>query len=394
MRYPVLYTTCIFTLLTACQGPDDNNNAPQTSNPTPATSSSSSSSGSNSGNSAPGVPYGGALALNLTTTPSVQWSAVNGKTTVTVQYAVRGDQDQPLADTDYTTTLLLNDKPLDVESLVDRSAQEVAVNLDFAMVLDATYSMTQHNPPAFEPMKKAARNSWQNVIDIWAKRSGKLNVSFMWFDEFVNQAVDLPAASRQWQPDDALFLPTPPTGTATRLYGAVAKMADTMAAHYQSKQFAGDRDQQIMLVFSDGANNYSYFDNSSISRQLTTSNGASYLQTGTPASTLDDVKAKIAADPKLIVHVIGLGSAINADELAAIAKAGKGLFLQNPSSQNLEQLFQRVIQEFTTIQTQSAVIPLAPGDYNFTIKIANRTGTAADEYHFNFHAGDTTAHVL
>ena len=92
--------------------------------------------------------------------------------------------------------------------------------------------------------------------------------------------------------------------------------------------------------------------------------------------------------------MIGLGSAINANELTQIAAAGDGIFQNNPSSQNLGTLFQRVLQEFTTIQTRGAEIPLPPGDYEFTLTARNKAGGNPSSYKFRMHAGDPQAGVI
>ena len=171
-------------------------------------------------------------------------------------------------------------------------------------------------------------------------------------------------------------------------------MADHLKAEYDNGVFNGPRDQYVMLVFSDGADNYSYWDNSAINNSRSTDTGASYRQYGTPATTLEAAEVAIGSLPNLTTHVIGLGSAINADELAQIAAAGNGTFQSNPSSNSIADLFQRVLQEFTTIQTRGAEIPLPPGDYDFSLVVTNTNGGQSDTYSFRMHAGDPQAGVI
>jgi hypothetical protein len=57
------------------------------------------------------------------------------------------------------------------------------------VVLDASFSMTQHNQPAFEPMKTAASDSYQHVLDLWSTRPGTVKFSLIWFDEVMNQSM-------------------------------------------------------------------------------------------------------------------------------------------------------------------------------------------------------------
>ena len=81
-------------------------------------------------------------------------------------------------------------------------------------------------------------------------------------------------AARDWEPDDILTIPAPASGTSTKLNSAVKVMADFMQSEYDSGVFNGERDQYVMLVLSDGADNYSFFDNSHLNASLTTSSGA------------------------------------------------------------------------------------------------------------------------
>ena len=371
-------------ILAGCRGPEEDAIISNTSPPPPP----------GGGNVVPKPGSDGPLDVTLASNPSIQYNPTNGKTSIIVQFMVREQSGRPLSDGSYTTTMLVDNEPLDVESLLDRSSQELAVNLNFAMVLDASYSMLEHNPPAFEPMKQAARDTHQSVLDTWKQRSGKVNFNLIWFAEVVNQSIRVPGVNREWVPDDILTLPAPQAGTATRLYGATRRMTDTMISDFKGGIAAGPRDHHVMVVFSDGKDNYSYFDNSALSQTLTTNSGASYRQSGTTPTTLDDVKSAIAAHPQLSVHVIGLGSSINDVELQAIADAGRGVFLKNPDSSRLDQLFDDVLAEFITLRTEGALIPMPPGDYTFTLRVTNSAATASDEYTFRFHGGDATAREL
>jgi len=344
--------------------------------------------GSGGGSASSGV------TLDMTQDPQVTWLSTNGKTQVILQFTVRDDGDLPLTEDEVNVRLELDGDPIDVESVLNQSSTELEVNLYFAMVLDASFSMTQHNPPAFEPMKMAASDSYQQVLNLWSTRPGNVKFSLIWFDEVMNQSLYNLGAARDWVPDDILSIPAPTAGTATKLDSAVKVMADYLRSEYVNGTFNGARDQYVMLVFSDGADNYSYWDNSPINTTLNTSSGASYRQFGTVPTTLEEAEAAIAAHPRLTTHVIGLGSAINAAELNRIAQAGNGTFQTNPSSQNIGDLFDRVLSEFTTIQTRGAEIPLPPGDYDFTLTVSNKAGGDPASYTFTMHAGDPQAGVI
>jgi len=334
------------------------------------------------------------LKLEITQQPQVTWLSSNGKTQVILQFSVRDSSGAPLTEDQIVVQLKLDGNPIDVESMLNQSSTVLEVNLYFAMVLDASFSMTQHNPPAFEPMKTASRNSYQQVLDLWSTRPGAVKFSLIWFDEVMNQSMYNINVARDWFPDDILSIPEPVAGTATKLDSAVNIMADYLQSEYDNGIFNGARDQYVMLVFSDGADNYSYWDNSAINQTLSTTSGASYQQYGTTPTTLEAAKAAITAHPRLTTHVIGLGSAINAGQLTQIAKAGNGTFQANPSSQNIGELFQRVLNEFTTILARGAEIPLPPGDYEFTLSVKNKAGGSPVSHTFMMHAGDPQAGVI
>jgi hypothetical protein len=339
-------------------------------------------------------PTGSGVTLDVTQEPQVTWLSTNGKTQVILQFSVRDDNGLPLTEDQVDVQLELDSNPIDVESLLNQSSTELEVNLYFAMVLDASFSMTQHDPPAFEPMKTAASDSYQHVLDLWSTRPGAVKFSLIWFDEVMNQSMYNVGVARDWLPDDILSIPAPAAGTATKLDSAVKVMADYLQSEYDNGIYNGARDQYVMLVFSDGADNYSYWDNSTLNATLNTSSGAGYRQFGTLPTTLEAAESAVAAHPRLTTHVIGFGSAINADELSLIAAAGDGTFQANPSSQNLGDLFERVLTEFTTIQTRGAEIPLPPGDYDFTLTVRNKAGGNPASYAFAMHAGDPQAGVI
>lgn len=383
----------ILLSLTGCKSANDDTAPTQTTptqnNPIPVTGA---TGGTNVGGGSGATVSG--IALELVGAPTISWKATNGKTTIVSQFAVRDQNGVPVQDPNYKVEMLINDETLDVESLLEKSAQDLAVNLYFSMVLDASYSMTQHTPPAFEPMKEAARSSYQAVLDAWAQRPGDVKFSLLWFAELLNQNAYNANTNRDWRPDDILSIPTPVSGESTKLLAAVRTMGQYLTAEKDRGVFAGARDQYVMLVFSDGKDNYSWFDNSNKEGSLSTTSGALYRQFGAPSTDMTQVKAAIAANPKLTVHVIGLGDKINREELQEIATAGGGLFLENPSSVNIGQLFDRVMREFLTIQTRGAEIPLPPNEYKFTLRVSNLAGDIKAEKSYKIRAGDAQSGII
>ena len=332
--------------------------------------------------------YGGPVKIEVTGAPSVNWNSTTGKTTVVVQFIARDENGLPLETSKINVGMQVNDKAIDNESLLEEDAKELEVNLLYSLVLDASYSMTQHNPPAFEPMKQAAKNSLDEVNSIWSSRPGKVDFSLLWFDEYLQRSVG------QWSSGNILLIPKPNAGTATKLHAAVDFMASDMAQAFQSGIASGSRDRHIMIVLSDGADNLSWHDNSEKEEILSLQSGVQYKKLGWPARTLEDALNRIEAHPKLTVHVIGLGSYVNDTELSKIATAGGGVYLKNPSTTEINSLFSRVTKEFTTLQTHGAAIPLPPGDYTFTLIINNQRNTESDNYSFRFHTGDSNPGVI
>lgn len=343
------------------------------------------------------------LQLSVPVPPTVSYpDDGTGTTQMTLQFSVRDRAGLPLGANEFDAQLLVDDRPVDVESGLKQTAEDLDVNLYFGMVLDASYSMIQHTPPAFEPMKTAASNSYQEVIDLWKNRPGKVKFSLIWFDSVINQAHQGVGGMGDWLPVDILTIPTPSSdGGYTKLHSAVEVMAKKMKSDYDNGIFRGPRDQYVMLVFSDGADNYSWFDNSSQPMLRATRNGASFYQFGTagpvskkPADALQSAVDAISNHPRLTTHVIGLGSEIKSSELQQLATAGHGVFQSNPSSEKVAELFQRVMKEFTTLQTRLATVPLSPGEYKISLVVTNKATGESGRYDFKIYAGDKGAKVI
>ncbi len=382
LKFTPIFVALSLIMLTACNGdgPPPLTPANQANNQTDSPTSSPSSTKQ--------------LQLEVPTPPLVNWDDTNGKTTVVVQYTVRDGNGRPMPKSKYDVALYLDDKPVDIESLLDEAAEELEVNLYLSMVLDASTSMTLGRTPAFEPMKTAARNSFQSAIDAWSTRPGEIKFSLIWFNEVINQSLYDTNTMKAWLPADILSIPAPSGGSATKLYSAIEAMGKHLQKEYNDGIFNGPRDQYVMLIFSDGADNYSFFDNSSINQQLSTPSGALYQQYGTPPTTLEALRPLIENHPNLTVHVIGLGSNIIREELETIASFGGGISLDNPNSENIGQLFEQVMKEFITLETRGAEIPLPAGEYTFALRITDKETNQEAEYGFQFKGGDYDAGVM
>ncbi len=330
------------------------------------------------------------VEIQMTSDPLVIFDTPTGKTSVVVQFIARNAAGYALDPEDVHVELLLDRHAVDNESILQADAEELAASIYLSLVLDASYSMLQHNPPAFRPMLEAARDAILQGIELYAGRPGTFAWNVSWFNEVIFNPSSL---GRNWQPEDLLAIPEPRPGTATKLFAAVEREALQMHEVYQHLA-NGPHDHHIMVVFSDGADNYSWFDNSLYQAEGLTTSGAAYVVKGYGVATLESAVAAITAHPRLTTYAIGLGSDVRDAQLLPIAEAGDGRYFKNPSSSQVGALFDLVTREFATIQDHGATIPLPPGDYTFGLRVWSRDRTARDEIEFRFHAGDTQARLL
>ena len=239
-------------------------------------------------------------------------------------------------------------------------------------------------------MRVAARDAVTELLTLYEGRPGNLSWTVSWF----NETIAVPAAvGREWHPDDLLTIPEPGPGTATKLFAAVERQAKLMREQYGTIA-NGPHDHHVMIVLSDGADNYSWFDNSLFTNTGVTASGAPFDVTGWEATGVEPAVTAIEGHPNLTVHALGLGSSVDDSQLLPLVEAGGGRYLKNPSSSQLGALFDSLTREFATIQDHGATIPLPPGDYVFTVVVRTARGSARDEYTFQFHGGDESARVL
>lgn len=233
----------------------------------------------------PALPEGvpdGPVTLRLTADPAVSYDVTSGKTTVVVQYVARGANDLALDASEMSVDLFLDSRVLDSESILEEDSEDLAANIHLGLVLDASYSMLQHTPPAFTPMLTAAKNAIEEGDQLYEDRAGTFTWELTWFNELVCNPSGI---GRDWTPNDILSIPAPNAGTATKLFGAVKHGAANMLASYATTA-NGPNDHHILVVFSDGADNYSWFDNAVQHWQNATSTGATYEARGLPPTSL------------------------------------------------------------------------------------------------------------
>lgn len=272
------------------------------------------------------------------------------------------------------TSIFVDGRPLDVEAQIERESELLQSDLVVSLVLDASYSMLEHEPPAFEPMKTAAMDILRATANLWQATDSDFHWELLWFDSLLYMPLEN-MAGESWTIDDIAAIPEPPSGRFTALYKAIDKMVNTHAQLRESGIAAGPRDQHVMLVFSDGADNQGHVDNSGEENvtEHNLNNMLYWAEMGGPSITLPEVKASVAEAANLRTYVIGFGESVDSSvqqSLEEIATSGRGKFFYGRETSSLEELFREVQTEFVTLQTIGVRAPLA-GEHTFSLVVAD-----------------------
>lgn len=295
--------------------------------------------------------------------------ASDGATELVLQYIVRDEAGNAIDPeiTQLNNQLLRDDQPIDIESILAQDSEALESDLVMSLVLDSSYSMLKHSPPAFRPMKLAAMDVLKNTQAAWNNTGSEFHWELTWFNSLIYRPVPN-NAGEPWTIDDIEQIPAPEQGQYTALYKAVDDMTSVHADLYQKGIAAGPRDQHVMVVFSDGADNYGFFDNASIVNQNNLNGMLFWSEKGyTAVAEISDI-VSAASVANLRIYVIGLGSGVNESELRAIANSGGGRYLFGSNTETLSTLFEQIQRELVTQQTFGAKIPLADGDYTFELR--------------------------
>lgn len=267
------------------------------------------------------------------------------------------------------------DDVLDNESIVDEQA--VTPDLLVSLVLDASFSMTQHQPPAFAPMLAAARRTLEDLAQ-WKTQQvgGRFAWWWSWFDDFI------------YSPDGASMsidnlsrIPTPTSGDATRLYGAVDSMLDVQRQWRNGSGPGVGRsplDRYVIVVFTDGRDNLSAnTPNASFSETRTSP--FPHTARGRGAVSLTGLTNKLGdtANAFTTLHALGMGSQINQTELAAMATAGRGSMIVLQDASRLDTLFDQVRRTIQQVRYQGADIPIDDNNtHRFSLRIRAKSNPA------------------
>lgn len=332
------------------------------------------------------------VSLELFSQPEVSFDPDQGTTTLIVQFVARDGQRIPLDAEELDITMSVDQRPIDVEGILQQDSEALTANVHLTLVLDASYSMLQHSPPAFGPMLAAARRTINAGRTLYLDRPGNFEWDLYWFNDVIYTPLES-GADFEWHESDIERIASPNAGTFTKLFAATKTAVDGAILHAEAFG-SGPRDQHIVVAFSDGADNYSWFGNADRAGQGSVGTNRQYRWFGAPAMGRAELETVLDEHPEIQVHVMGLGSDVNDTELSSIARAGSGQYFKNGSSTEVDALFNQVISELTSIQTQGVTIPIQPGDYTFRITARDTRGSSRGSLQFRFRGGDETARVL
>jgi hypothetical protein len=358
-----------------------------------------------------GYEYGGggspdSLDVTLSGEPSLRFDSSIGTTVIVADYLVRDYEGNLLDEDEIEVSMFIDGEELGVggrfgESVLDSDSEELDLNVLVQLVLDASYSLQQFDPPQFSSMLAAAENLVDEGIQIWSDRGGTFDWSIVWFDELI--ARPDPSLMSRFRISD---IPAPEPGSFTKLYSAVSNALEISTGLAGQGIANGPRDRHVLVVFTDGLDNLSSFANPDVRRDGTLRSGDPFPRYGWRATMLDNVLGEIAQHPlypeNVTVHSIALGTdcsdggqggvCFDAEALGDIAQVGFGQLLVSP--RNVEDLFDLIQREFTTLQSSGAVVALGTGEYDFRIVVQERKGNATGEINFGFRVTTDNAEPL
>lgn len=329
------------------------------------------------------------VKLEVLDAPQVEFDPSIGTTTVVVQFVARTGDGTPLEQQDIEVDLRLDGAAVDSEGILQEDSEQLRSNMYLSLVLDASFSMLEQKPPAFDPMLAAARKTVAAGRALYADRPGEFDWKLFWFSDRIFTPLEN-ASESAWLDADIERIPRPNPGTFTKLYAA------TQVAVERSRAFAAEvgddpRDHHVIVVLSDGADNYSWFANTEIFGTGSAGTNRSYEYFGYPTTRKGDVLDTIRSHPSLKLNVIGLGSAVEDAALQELASVGNGNYFKNPNPRQIDEVFRRVSLELTSIQTRGVTLPLPAGDYRLDVVVRQRTTGASAQHSFVFHGGDANA---
>lgn len=341
------------------------------------------------------------LTVEILDPVSACWNSLKGASRVILQFIARDQRGLPIdpeidvsqEPTALSAQLLIDDELPDVESLLSRDSELLKSDLALSLVLDSTYSMLTHIPPAFEPMKTAAVDVLHEIKSIWKSNDAQFYWELTWFNDLIFR----PAVNNRgegWEISDILNLPQPAQESYTGLWKAVDYTLGIHEDLRRNGKAAGERGQHVMIIFSDGDDNHSKdFDNSadSFSGQDDLNGRLHWTYQGYRKIELQEVKDRLLGLPYLRVYVIAFGNKLKEEakqNLQNLARDSRGQYFFGSDSKTLNQLFNSVKREFVTVQTIGIEGPISPGERQFSLHIKHHASGAEGRQDFLLEVGE------
>ncbi len=252
------------------------------------------------------------------------------------------------------------------------TSENLSSDLHVTLLLDASTSVVEQG--LFDQMKESAQELLRQGEADWEKRPGNFSWQVIWFNQWVS------AASDDWTFEDIVDIPEPPEDSDgfTRLYAAMNFAIRESTQTRRDGVAAGDRDNHLLAVFTDGRDNISRRDSPEPpTPNGVTINGATYDNFPTTATSREDVEQLMLDRPWLQVALLGLGSSIDRDALDSLAEAGGGTVFEG---NDIERLFSRAQSSFEILQTVGWRLPFNPNEphtweVEFEVKDISRPAT-------------------
>ena len=132
----------------------------------------------------PAGNYAGDVVIEmLVDSPKVSRTHADGRTNIVLQFIPRDSNGFSLTSDQISIQLKVDGEEIGAESHLQSTDTELQFDVNFGLVLDASYSMVDRQ--AFTPMLNAASQAVQAGIDIWKPKSGEFNFFTTWFDDYI-----------------------------------------------------------------------------------------------------------------------------------------------------------------------------------------------------------------
>lgn len=232
--------------------------------------------------------------------------------------------------------------------------ENLASDVHVTLLLDASDSVVKAE--LFDQMKASAEELLRQGAEQWKGRPGNFSWQVIWFNQWVT------VAEGDWEFSDISDIPPPDSGDDgfTRLYSAMEFAIRLASEERDAGVAAGDRDNHLLAVFTDGIDNISGLPSGDPpSTGGVTVNGAEFSTYGTTAINRAQLENLMRKRPWLQVSLLGFGSNIDREELDALAAAGGGTVYEG---NDIERLFSRAQRSFEILQTVGWRLPFNPGE--------------------------------